>query len=50
MIAPIDPYLDAFAEAWAASYRRDFPEAGGRSAFFQTDAGPAAFELGEEAT
>ena len=41
---------DAFAEAWSASYRRDFPEAGGRSAFFQTDAGPAAFELGEEAT
>ncbi len=38
---------DAFTEAWSTAYRREFSEAGGRSAFFQTDAGPAAFELGE---
>ena len=41
---------EAFTEAWSAAYRREFPEVGGRSAFFQTDAGPAAFELGEKST
>jgi len=36
---------EAFLGEWGAAYRAAYPEAGRTAAFFQTQAGPAAFEL-----
>ncbi len=36
---------EAFLARWSTSYRAAFPDAAAGAAFFQTQAGPAAFEL-----
>ena len=39
----------AFLEAWESDYTAEFPERGDAASFFQTQAGPAAFELSDSA-